>query len=97
MTQYPEAHLCREMGMAVVNISLITDYDAGLVSDSEAVNAMSVLEVFNMNAENIRLVVLDMIKNFPTDLDALGAKQALEFSRGDGHAATALDIRLFDQ
>ena len=29
MTQYPEAYLCRELGMAVVNISLITDYDAG--------------------------------------------------------------------
>ena len=28
MTQYPEAWLCRELGMAVVNISLITDYDA---------------------------------------------------------------------
>ena len=30
MTQYPEAWLCRELGMAVVNISLITDYDAGV-------------------------------------------------------------------
>ena len=30
MTQYPEAYLCRELGMAVVNISLITDYDAGV-------------------------------------------------------------------
>jgi 5'-methylthioadenosine phosphorylase len=29
MTQYPEAYLCRELGMAVVNIALITDYDAG--------------------------------------------------------------------
>ena len=29
MTQYPEAYLCRELGMAVVNIGLITDYDAG--------------------------------------------------------------------
>ena len=31
MTQYPEAWLCRELGMAVVNISLITDYDAGVL------------------------------------------------------------------
>ena len=32
MTQYPEAWLCRELGMAVVNIALITDYDAGVLT-----------------------------------------------------------------
>ena len=46
MTQYPEAWLCRELGMAVVNISLITDYDAGVLEGTEAVNAHDVLEVF---------------------------------------------------
>ena len=54
MTQYPEAWLCRELGMAVVNISLITDYDAGVHEGTEAVDAMSVLEVFQQNAERIR-------------------------------------------
>ena len=54
MTQYPEAWLCRELGMAVVNISLITDYDAGVIEGTEAVNAMSVLEVFQQNAERIQ-------------------------------------------
>ena len=39
MTQYPEAWLCRELGIAVVNISLITDYDAGVHEGTEAVNA----------------------------------------------------------
>ena len=38
MTQYPEAWLCRELGMAVVNISLITDYDAGVLEGTEAVD-----------------------------------------------------------
>ena len=51
MTQYPEAWLCRELGMAVVNIALITDYDAGVHEGTEAVDAMSVLEVFAQNAE----------------------------------------------
>ena len=51
MTQYPEAWLCRELGMAVVNISLITDYDAGVIEGTEAVDAMSVLEVFQQNAD----------------------------------------------
>ena len=39
MTQYPEAYLCRELGMAVVNIALITDYDAGVLEGTEAVDA----------------------------------------------------------
>ncbi|MBL8049438.1 MAG: S-methyl-5'-thioadenosine phosphorylase [Chthonomonas sp.] len=97
MTQYPEAHLCRELGMAVVNIALITDYDAGLVADEGPVNAHSVLEVFQKNAENIRKVVLDMVAEFPRDLDSLGAMESLEFSRGDGHATSKYDIRLFQQ
>ena len=96
MTQYPEAYLCRELGMAVVNISLITDYDAGLLEGTEAVNASTVLEVFQRNAERIQKVVLDMIGRFPQDLDALGARKALEPTRGDGHAISPDDIRLFD-
>ena len=86
MTQYPEAWLCRELGMAVVNISLITDYDAGVHEGTEAVNATNVLEVFQENAARIQEVVLDLIGRFPADLDALGARAALGPTRGDGHA-----------
>jgi 5'-methylthioadenosine phosphorylase len=96
MTQYPEAYLCRELGMAVVNISLITDFDAGVIEGTEAVNAMSVLEVFELNAARIRAVVLDLIGRFPVDLDALGAVEALRYTRGDGHASSIEDIRLFE-
>jgi len=96
MTQYPEAWLCRELGIAVVNISLITDYDAGVHEGTEAVDARSVLEVFQANAERIQEVVLDLIGRFPADLDALGAAAALGPTRGDGHAAAAEDIRLFE-
>lgn len=96
MSQYPEAYLCRELGMAVVNISLITDYDCGLVAGVEAVNAESVLEVFARNAERIRNVVMDLVQKFPADLDSLGARQALQFTRGDGHASSPLDIRLYE-
>ena len=96
MSQYPEAYLCRELGMAVVNIALITDYDAGVHEGTEAVNAQSVLEVFQQNAERIQKVVLDMIARFPTDLDALGARGALDPTRGDGHATSPEDIRLFE-
>jgi 5'-methylthioadenosine phosphorylase len=96
MTQYPEAYLCRELGMAVVNISLITDYDAGVLEGTHAVTAHDVLAVFQQNAGNIRKVVLDMIARLPADLGALGAHGALEFTRGDGHAAGPADIRLFE-
>lgn len=95
MTQYPEAYLCRELGMSVVNIALITDYDSGVFTGTEAVTAHSVLEVFERNAERIKKVVLDMIGKFPQNLAELGALEALEFSRGDGHAANPHDIRLF--
>jgi 5'-methylthioadenosine phosphorylase len=96
MTQYPEAWLCRELGMAVVNIALITDYDAGVHEGTEAVDARSVLEVFAQNAERIQQVVLDLIGRFPTDLDALGAAAALGPTRGDGHTISPDDIRLFE-
>jgi 5'-methylthioadenosine phosphorylase len=96
MTQYPEAWLCRELGMAVVNISLITDYDAGVHEGTEAVNATDVLEVFTANAERIQRVVLDLIGRFPIGLDALGARTALDPTRGDGHTIAKEDIRLFE-
>jgi 5'-methylthioadenosine phosphorylase len=96
MTQYPEAYLCRELGMAVVNISLITDYDAGVLEGTEAVTAHDVLAVFTTNAARIQKVVLEMVKRFPADLDGLGAARALGFTRGDGHAAADDDIRIFE-
>jgi len=96
MTQYPEAYLCRELGMAVVSIALVTDFDAGVLEGTEAVTAHDVLAVFELNAERIRRVVLDMIERFPAGLDALGAREALAFTRGDGHVASAEDIRLFE-
>jgi 5'-methylthioadenosine phosphorylase len=96
MTGYPEAWLCRELGMAVVNIALITDYDAGVHEGTEAVDARSVLEVFSQNAERIQKVVLDLIGRFPPDLGALGAHEALGPTRGDGHTITPEDVRLFE-
>ena len=57
---------------------------------------MSVLEVFQQNAERIQAVVLDLIGRFPADLDALGARAALDPTRGDGHAMSPEDVRLFE-
>jgi 5'-methylthioadenosine phosphorylase len=72
MTQYPEAYLALEKEIAVVNISLITDYDCGLFAEGsvEPVNAAEVYEVFKKNADRIKSVVLDIIRRIPLDLDS---------------------------
>lgn len=95
MTQYPEAYLCHELGMGVVNISLITDYDSGVHAGTEAVNATDVLAVFQENATKIKAVVLDLIGRIPANLDEVSTVSGLEFTRGDGHATSPEDIRLF--
>jgi len=72
MTQYPEAYLALEAQMAVVNISLITDFDCALFAEGgiEPVTAQEVLEVFQRNAHRIRGVVLDLARRIPLDLDS---------------------------
>ena len=62
MTQYPEAYLAKELDMDVVNISLITDYDAGLVSDVEPVTMEEVYRVFNANNEKLKKLLFTMIE-----------------------------------
>lgn len=96
MTQYPEAYLCKELGMGVVNISLITDYDSGVHANTSAVDAKSVLEVFKENSENIRKVVLKLIEKLPADLSVVSAYASLEFTRGDGGMESPHDRRLFE-
>jgi 5'-methylthioadenosine phosphorylase len=72
MTGYPETHLALEQAMAVVNISLITDYDCGLAAEGNVVPVTSeeVYEVFKKNAENVKSVVLELIRRIPLDLDS---------------------------
>jgi 5'-methylthioadenosine phosphorylase len=70
MTQYPEAYLSLELNMAVVNISLITDYDSGLEGLVPPVTQKEVFEVFLKNAERIKRVVLALIERIPLDMDS---------------------------
>jgi len=69
MTQCPEVYLAKELNMCYVNISLITDYDAGLIGqgDIKPVDAKEVLEVFNKNIENVKKLVRRMIQNIPVE------------------------------
>jgi 5'-methylthioadenosine phosphorylase len=72
MTQYPEAYLALEQQMAVVNISLITDYDCALFAQGaiEPVSADEIIGVFQRNAHRIKEVVLDLVRRIPLDLDS---------------------------
>ncbi|HEV2474683.1 MAG TPA: S-methyl-5'-thioadenosine phosphorylase [Chthonomonadales bacterium] len=72
MTQYPEAHLCIEQEIAVVNICLVTDYDAGLASSGAVspVTSEEVYRVFLKNAERVKKVTLDLIERIAPELNS---------------------------
>ena len=64
MTQYPECILANELDIPYVNISLITDYDAGLEGDEniKPVTEEEVYRVFNENNEKVKEVIYKMIE-----------------------------------
>jgi len=63
MTQYPECILAKELGIPYVNISLITDYDAGLEGneDIKPVTEEEVLRVFNENNNKVKELIFNII------------------------------------
>ncbi len=67
MTNYPECILARELEMCYVNISLITDYDAGVEGDPgvEPVTHAAVLRVFQENNEKLRRLLFALIARQP--------------------------------
>lgn len=71
MTQYPEVVLCRELEMAALNISLVTDFDAGLEDDPAvgAVSTTAVLEVFQANLDNLRRLLFAVVPALPLSPD----------------------------
>jgi 5'-methylthioadenosine phosphorylase len=52
MTQYPEAALAMELGLAYGSIGLVTDFDAG-VDDRPDIGAVTQEEVFAVFAEHL--------------------------------------------
>ncbi len=67
MTAFPEAYLVKEADMCPLNISLITDYDAGLVGDVPPVSHHEVIEVFNSNLANLKNLLFNMIEQIPAE------------------------------
>ena len=61
MTQSPEVQLTRELGMCYVNISVVTDYDAGVVGDFSPVTHEEVLRQFAASVDTLKSAVRVMI------------------------------------
>lgn len=64
MTQYPECYLARELEICYVNISLITDHDAG-AEGAEPVSNDEVVRVFNENNSKVKALIHAMIPALP--------------------------------
>jgi 5'-methylthioadenosine phosphorylase len=69
MTQYPEVVLARELELCYVNLSLITDYDAGLegTPDVAPVSVAEVEEVFARNNDRVRQLIVALAPRIPTE------------------------------
>lgn len=82
MTQYPEVILARELQMAALNISLITDYDVGLADDPdvEEVSHEAVVAAFTANNAKLRELLFALIPDLPLSPDR-PALHALEGAR----------------
>jgi 5'-methylthioadenosine phosphorylase len=65
MTQYPEVHLAKELELCVVNISLITDYDSGLVGSVDPVSHSEVVKVFTENLSKLQTMLVKLLESIP--------------------------------
>ncbi|MBU3923119.1 S-methyl-5'-thioadenosine phosphorylase [Patescibacteria group bacterium] len=77
MTQYPENVLAREAEICYLNISLVTDYDIG-VQGIKPVSLEEVIKVFGKNIENVKKVIIDIIKEIPKDYSCNKCHNALK-------------------
>jgi len=80
MTQYPETYLARELEICYVNVALITDYDVGIMGETEAVNHEEVLRVVAENNERLRSLIYDLVPAIPEQRSCL-CSRALQGAR----------------
>ena len=67
--------------MCPLNISLITDYDAGLEGEVEPVSHNEVMKVFANNIHNLKDLLFKLIENLPADCNC-NCDKSLENTRG---------------
>lgn len=82
MTQYPEVILARELEMCYLNLSLVTDYDAGLEGSPQvaAVQAHDVMRVLAENVARVRELLAALIPRIP-DRPSCSCQKALAAAR----------------
>jgi 5'-methylthioadenosine phosphorylase len=80
MTQYPECYLARELEICYVNISLITDYDAGM-DGVPPVSNEEVIRVFTENNSKVKDLIYGIIPKLPLERSCVcaSALQGAEF------------------
>lgn len=81
MTQYPEAFLVKELEMCVVNISLITDFDSGLVGNVEPVSHSEVVKVFGENISKLQTLLKNLIGTIPDTRGKCDCANTLKHAR----------------
>ena len=69
MTQHPEAALARELEMCHGNISLVTDYDVGVVGEIDEVSHEEDIRVFQENTDRLRELLFRVIAALPETRD----------------------------
>ena len=86
MTQYPEVVLARELEMCFLNISVVTDYDTGLVAEGsvEPVSHEMVMKIFNENLEKLKTLIVNIIKDIPEKREKCKCGEALKGARFSG-------------
>jgi len=82
MTQHPECWLARELELCYANVSLVTDYDAGLegMPHVEPVSADAAFAVFEENLERLRALLFHAIPRIgpqPEDTCASALRSAI--------------------
>jgi 5'-methylthioadenosine phosphorylase len=84
MTQYPEMYLAREQEICYVNISLITDYDAGLEGRPEVkpVTIGEVVRVFEENNERVKNLLFRAISKIPEERDCICSRALKDAAMG---------------
>ena len=78
MTQYPEVVLASELGICYLNISLVTDYDAGIYAKTKAkpVSIEQVLSNFKKNTGKLKKLISVIIENISEEKECECQKKA---------------------
>jgi len=78
--------LARELEMCVLNISVVTDYDVGVVSEGsvEPVSHEMVTKIFNENLEKLKTLIINIIKDIPDKREKCKCGETLKGARVSG-------------